>query len=46
MRIPHPLIGTRERMVTEMATIYKGPIVVGHDLMEIPMKVAEIKTAD
>ncbi len=38
--------GVRERMVTEMAEIYEGPIVVGHDLMEIPMRVAERKTAD
>ena len=38
--------GTLESMVTEMATIFAGPIVVGQDLMEIPMQVAETKTAD
>ena len=38
--------GTGERMVTQMAAVYDGPIVIGHDLMEIPMTVPEIKTAD
>lgn len=38
--------GTRERMVTEMAAIFDSPIVVGHDRMEIPMKVPGFKTAD
>ena len=40
------MFGTRERMVTEMVAVYDGPIIVGHDLMEIPMTVPGIKTAD
>ena len=38
--------GIGERMVTEMSDIFKGPIVIGHDLMEIPMQVAMHTVAD
>ncbi|MCY6381844.1 MBL fold metallo-hydrolase [Hoeflea prorocentri] len=39
-------LGVRERMVSEIADIYNGPVIVGQDLMEIPMRVGEQKTAD
>jgi len=38
--------GVREKMLTEMSAIYSGNIVVGEDLMEIPMSVTAHKTAD
>lgn len=28
----------QERMVVEMAHIYQGPIIVGEDLMDVPMR--------
>lgn len=36
----------RERMVAEMARIYDGPIVVGEDLMDIPMRAPALTVAD
>ncbi len=36
----------RERMVAEMAHIYQGPIVVGEDLMDVPMQPPVMTTAD
>ena len=38
--------GVKERMVSEIRDIYKGPVLLGEDLMEIPLKVAEIGIAD
>jgi len=38
--------GVKEKMVAEMYTIYSGNIVVGEDLMEVPMTMAHHQTAD
>jgi len=38
--------GVKEKMVSEMSAIYSGNIVVGKDLMEVPMAVKESGTAD
>lgn len=38
--------GVKERMVAEMAAIYSGSIVVGEDLMQVPLMPAELTTAD
>jgi len=38
--------GVKEKMVAEMSAIYSGNIVVGEDLMEVPMTVSENGTAD
>lgn len=38
--------GVKERMIAEMATVYDGPIVVGHDLMEVPLKAPSPARAD
>lgn len=32
-------VGVKERMVAEMSEVYDGPIVVGEDLMEVPLKI-------
>lgn len=39
-------VGVKERMVTEMADVFKGAIIVGEDLMEIPLKLAPPEMAD
>ncbi|MBX2838145.1 MAG: MBL fold metallo-hydrolase [Gammaproteobacteria bacterium] len=39
-------VGVKERMVSEMAEIYRGNIIVGADLMQIPMVPAKPFTAD
>lgn len=39
-------VGVKERMVAEMAEVYNGPIVIGEDLMEIPLRVSKPGTAD
>lgn len=39
-------VGVKERMVAEMAGIYDGNIVIGEDLMQIPLHAAIVKTAD
>lgn len=36
----------RERMIAEMAHIYQGPIIVGEDLMDVPMQPPVMTTAD
>ena len=38
--------GVKERMVTEIKEIYDGPVLLGEDLMEIPVKLPEIGIAD
>jgi len=38
--------GVKERMVAEMAAIYDGRIIVGEDLMTVPLSSAEHGTAD
>lgn len=38
--------GVKERMVAEMAEIYDGPIVIGEDLMTVPLRAMERRTAD
>ena len=38
--------GIKETMIREMSEVFAKPIVIGHDLMEIPMKVTELGTAD
>ena len=38
--------GVKERMVAEMAAIYNGRIIVGEDLMTVPLSSAEHGTAD
>lgn len=38
--------GVKERMVAEMAAVYDGPIVIGEDLMEVPLGPADRRTAD
>jgi ribonuclease Z len=43
-QLDHP--GVKERMVAEMAAIYDGPIVVGEDLMTVPLAPAERRPAD
>jgi len=39
-------VGIKERMVTEMADVFDGAIIVGEDLMEIPLKLAPPEMAD
>lgn len=38
--------GVKERMVAEMAQIYKGSIIVGEDLMTVPLASTQHATAD
>ena len=38
--------GVKERMVAEMAAIYDGPIIVGEDLMTVPLGSTKHTTAD
>lgn len=38
--------GVKERMVAEMAAVYDGPIVIGEDLMAVPLGQAEHRVAD
>ena len=38
--------GVKERMVSEMAEIFSGTIVLGEDLMQVPLSASEIETAD
>lgn len=38
--------GVKEQMVTEMSEVFGGNIVVGEDLMQVPMKVRKLGTAD
>ncbi len=38
--------GVKERMVTEMSDIYDGPMVLGEDLMQIPLKTDALEAAD
>ena len=38
--------GVKEKMVAEMADIYDGEIVVGEDLMQVPLQPRDMKTAD
>lgn len=38
--------GVKERMVAEMAAIYAGPIIVGEDLLTVPLASPEQRTAD
>ncbi len=38
--------GVKERMIAEMAEIYDGPIVIGHDLMEVPLQAPVPRKAD
>ncbi len=38
--------GITEGMIREMANIFDGPIVVGEDLMEIPIKSPSLGPAD
>jgi len=39
-------VGVKERMVAEMSAIYSGNIVVGEDLMQVPITPPKHKTAD
>lgn len=39
-------VGIRERMLGEMKEVFDGPIIVGEDLMTIPLKVPELGAAD
>jgi len=38
--------GVKEKMVGEISSTFSGNVVVGEDLMEVPMAVAESGTAD
>jgi len=38
--------GVKEQMIAEMSTIYKGPIVLGEDLMEISLDSSKLGGAD
>ena len=38
--------GVKERMVAEMAEIYSGKIILGEDLMQVPLSADEVGTAD
>ena len=38
--------GVKEAMIREMAEIFRGPIVVGEDLMEVPFSVSQLGDAD
>ena len=38
--------GIKEAMIKEMSRIYSGPIIVGEDLMEIPIRTARLGAAD
>jgi ribonuclease BN (tRNA processing enzyme) len=40
------LAGVKERMVAEMAAVYPGPIVIGEDLMKVPLRPGADETAD
>jgi ribonuclease Z len=40
------LPGVRERMVSEMMAVFAGPIIVGEDLMRVPLRIEPARLAD